>query len=208
MIRLGIVEDDQFVRASFEAYFSSLDGFSIVRTADSVESFLSSEIISDSPNVILLDINLPGMSGIEGIKSIKERYPTAEILMITVFTDADNVFRALQSGAVGYLVKNTPLPEVKEHILQVMEGGAAITPSIARKVIEFFSLQRNKFKEELTDRERDVIKGIVDGLSYKLIADRLNISIDTVRAYIKRTYRKLHINSKGELITKYHRGEI
>jgi DNA-binding NarL/FixJ family response regulator len=208
MIHLGIVEDDQFIRFSFHTYLSQQEEFEVVQVADSVESFLALPHESGIPDVLLLDINLPGISGIEGIASIKEKYPQIEILMITVFTDPEHIFEAICAGATGYLVKNTPLPQMKESILQLSRGEAAITPSVARKIVEYFNPQKKTFKEDLSDRELDVIKGIVDGLSYKLIADRMCISIDTVRTYVKRTYRKLQINSKAELISKYHRGDI
>lgn len=207
MLNLGIVEDDSMMRDSFQQYFSMQENFSVVLSADSVEVFLA-KIPEKTPDVILLDINLPGMTGIEGIPLIKQKYPEVDILMITVFTEPEFIFNALCAGASGYLVKNTPLPSLKENILLLKEGGAAITPSIARKIIEYFNPVKKSFREELSERERDVIKGIVDGLSYKLIADRLGISIDTVREYVKRTYKKLHINSKAELISKYHRGII
>ena len=208
MIRIAIIEDDDFLRNTFASYLSVQDQFDVVLTKDSVEGFLAESQLVAPPDVLLLDIHLPGMTGIEGISLLKEQFPQVEIIIITVFTDSDNIFKALCAGASGYLVKNTPLPQLKEHIVQLMAGGAAITPAIARKVIEYFNPQKSSFRYALTDRESDVIKGIVDGLSYKLIADRMNVSLDTVREYVKRIYRKLEINSKAELISKYHRGVI
>ena len=154
--------------------------------------------------VFLLDINLPGLSGIEGIPMIKERVENAEIIMISVLSDTQSIFNAICAGASGYIDKEVPLSQIKESILALRQGGSPITPSIARKVFDYFQPQ-NQVEEQLTDREQSVVRGIVDGLSYKLIADRLGISIDTVRKYIKSVYGKLHINSKGELIAKYHK---
>jgi DNA-binding NarL/FixJ family response regulator len=208
MIKVGIIEDDEFIRNTFVSYLSDQEEFEVVLARDSVEGFLADITPDTAPEVLLLDIHLPGMTGIEGIALLKEYLPKVEITMITVFTDPEHIFKALCAGANGYLVKNTPLPQLKEHILQLKQGGAAITPSIARKVIDYFNPRKSNFKESLSEREADVIKGIVDGLSYKLIADRLSVSINTVREYVKRIYRKLQINSKAELISQYHRGLI
>src|SRR5207253_2149501 len=124
--------------------------------------------LEQSPDVLLLDINMPGMGGIKGIPKLKEIYPDAEILMITVFADSDHVFQALCAGASGYLIKNTPLDELKKNIVQITQGGSVMSPAIARKVIEYFNPNRQEYKEELTDREKDVIKGIIDGLKYSI----------------------------------------
>jgi DNA-binding NarL/FixJ family response regulator len=156
---------------------------------------------------VVLDINLPGMSGIEGIRHIREMLRKAEIMMMSVMDDSQSVFNSLCAGAAGYVDKETPLEKIKEYIVSLSQGGSPITPAIARKVVEFFKPDK-KFKEDLTPREKDIIQGIVDGLSYKLIADRLGISHDTVRKHILSTYRKLQINSKGELLARYHQGNI
>src|SRR5207253_11466285 len=119
MIHLGIVEDDPFIRFSFHTYLAQQEEFEVVQVADSVESFLALPKEGQVPDVLLLDINLPGISGIEGLSLIKEKYPALEILMITVFTDPEHIFEAICAGATGYLVKNTPLPQLKESILQL-----------------------------------------------------------------------------------------
>lgn len=199
--RVAIIEDDPFVRQTFVEHFEG-------RGYERVEDFLADNPHQHQFDVLLLDINLPGMNGIQGIVPIKAALPSLEIIMITIFEDADHIFRSLQAGATGYMVKNTPLDKLQEGIESLLRGGAAITPSVARKLIDYFKPSTRIFHEPLSNREQDIIQGIVDGLSYKLIADRLDISIDSVRTYIKRTYKKLEINSKGELITKYHRGEI
>ena len=120
--------------------------------------------------------------------------------MISVFTDAARVFQAICAGAVGYLVKNTPLPQLKEGILQVQAGGSPMSPGIARHVIQHFQPQKQT-GEELTPREQQIVQAIVDGLSYKLVADRFSISLDTVRSHIRQIYRKLQVNSKAEVIS-------
>jgi DNA-binding NarL/FixJ family response regulator len=149
------------------------------------------------------------MSGIEGIGIIKEKYPEIEIIMLTVYHDSHKIFDSLKAGASGYLLKHTSLPEIKESIQKLAAGGAPMSPQIARKVIQHFNKPDKKETEsDLTPREQDIVNGLVDGLSYKLIADRFDISIDTVRAHIRNIYKKLHVNSKAEVITKSLRGEI
>ncbi|MCB0482343.1 MAG: response regulator transcription factor [Flavobacteriales bacterium] len=199
-----IVEDDKGIREALCKYLGrDKENFSSVCAFDSIEKMLLATWNHKMP-VFLLDINLPGLSGIEGIPMIKERVENAEIIMISVLSDTQSIFNAICAGASGYIDKEVPLSQIKESILALRQGGSPITPSIARKVFDYFQPQ-NQVEEQLTDREQSVVRGIVDGLSYKLIADRLGISIDTVRKYIKSVYGKLHINSKGELIAKYHK---
>lgn len=199
-----IVEDDRGIRDALSKYLGrDTENFSSITTFDSIESLLQENWPQKKP-VFLLDINLPGKSGIEGIQYIKERVGDAEIIMISVLGDSQSIFNAICDGASGYIDKEIPLSQIKESILALRKGGSPITPSIARKVFDYFQPQ-NHVEEQLTEREQEVVRGIVDGLSYKLIADRLHISIDTVRKYIKSVYGKLHINSKGELIAKYHK---
>jgi len=191
------------IGTTFENYFSRDEvSFEKIVRFDCVEALLESTL-SLNGFIILLDINLPGMTGIEGIPHIKKTFRDIEILMISVLTDSQNIFDAICAGASGYLDKDTSLSKIKEAIINVHEGGSAITPAIARKVFDYFQ-PSNKIMETLTERESEVVKGIVDGLSYKLIADRLDISINTIRKYIRQIYQKLQINSKGELISKYH----
>jgi DNA-binding NarL/FixJ family response regulator len=208
MITVGIVEDDKGIRETLKFYLDKdKSHFAAVYAFNSVEAFLAQIPLLSSIQIVVLDINLPGMSGIEGIKPIKELLPNADIMMMTVMDDSTSVFNSLCAGAAGYVNKETPLNKIKEAIISLSDGGSPITPAIARKVVAFFKPDK-KFKEDLTPREKDIIQGIVDGLSYKLIADRLGISHDTVRKHILSTYRKLHINSKGELLAKYHKGNI
>jgi DNA-binding NarL/FixJ family response regulator len=165
---------------------------------------------ADIPDLILMDIQLPGMSGIEGIGLIREKYPEIDIIMLTVYHDSHKIFNSLCAGASGYLLKHTSLPKIKDSILDLLEGGAPMSPQIARKVINHFQDQQPKKNadSDLTPREHDIVNGLVDGLSYKMIADRYDISIDTVRAHIRNIYKKLHVNSKAEVIAKSLKGEI
>lgn len=210
MIKIGIVEDNVKIRSLIQRYLDMQDSMSCKVALDSVEEMLEHLKKYDQPDVLLMDIQLPGMSGIEGIGIIKKEYPDIEIMMLTVYHDSHKIFDSLVAGASGYLLKHTSLPEIKESIETLAEGGAPMSPQIARKVIQHFSDAEKKQKPEsnLTAREQDIVNGLVDGLSYKLIADRFDISIDTVRAHIRNIYKKLHVNSKAEVIAKSLRGEI
>lgn len=210
MISVGIVEDNVKIRNLIQRYLDMQDSMSCKIAVDSVEEMLDHLKEHDPPEVILMDIQLPGMSGIKGIEIIKKKYPDVEIIMLTVYHDSHKIFDSLVAGASGYLLKHTSLPEIKESIENLIAGGAPMSPQIARKVIEHFNKPEpeNKPKSDLTSREQDIVNGLVDGLSYKLIADRYDISIDTVRAHIRNIYKKLHVNSKAEVIAKSLRGEI
>lgn len=210
MINVGIVEDNEKIRDLIQRYLDMQDELTCKAAMESVEDMLVYLEKENRPDVLLMDIQLPGMSGIEGIGIIKEKYPDIEIIMLTVYHDSHKIFDSLMAGASGYLLKHTSLPEIKESIENLAAGGAPMSPQIARKVIQHFN-KPNKKKEvesDLTPREQDIVNGLVDGLSYKLIADRFDISIDTVRAHIRNIYKKLHVNSKAEVITKSLRGEI
>lgn len=201
-INLAIVEDDTKIREAMVNYFKIDPGlFSVIEIFRCVEDLLS-DPIDLNKYILLLDINLPGMSGVDGIFHIKNKWPNSEIIMISVLSDSNNIFKSICAGASGYLDKETPLSKIKEAIISLSEGGSPITPAIARKVFDYFQPDKN-LTEDLTKRERDVVQGLVEGLSYKLIAAKLDVSIDTVRKYIRRIYTKLHVNSKGELLAKY-----
>lgn len=207
---VGIVEDNKKIRDLIQRYLDMQDEMSCPVAVDTVEEMLEYLEEHQKPDVILMDIQLPGMSGIEGIGLIKEKYPEIEIIMLTVYHDSHKIFNSLCAGASGYLLKHTSLPEIRDSILNLLEGGAPMSPQIARKVINHFQEEQPKKNPEsdLTPREHDIVNGLVDGLSYKMIADRYDISIDTVRAHIRNIYKKLHVNSKAEVIAKSLKGEI
>ncbi len=210
MIKVGIVEDNVKIRNLIQRYLDMQDGISCRVAVDSVEEMLDYLKEKELPDILLMDIQLPGMSGIEGIGIIKQDYPEIDIIMLTVYHDSHKIFDSLKAGASGYLLKHTSLPEIKEAVEDLAKGGAPMSPQIARKVIQYFNTTQVKKKPEsdLTAREQDIVNGLVDGLSYKMIADRFDISIDTVRAHIRNIYKKLHVNSKAEVIAKSLRGEI
>ena len=207
---LAIIEDNAPIREALNEYLCAQPEFRCELVVDSVEAFLAGlDGVASPPQLILSDIGLPGLTGIEGLPLIRARLPEAQVLMLSVYADAERVFQALCAGAVGYLLKNTPLADLKEHLLQVAAGGSPMSPGVARYVVQAFrrlavppvqAAAAARSTEQLTAREQEIVKGIEDGLSYKLIADRHHISLDTVRNHIRAVYRKLQINSSGELM--------
>ena len=146
---------------------------------------------------------MPGLSGIECTAKIKSTYPSANIIMLTVYEDDAQIFNSLRAGASGYILKRTPLDQILEAIKDVQSGGAPMTPSIAKRVLNFFNDTDNKLKEyNLTQRENEILNELVNGLSYKKIAETLFISLDTVRSHIKNIYQKLQVSSKSEAVVK------
>lgn len=206
MIKLAIVEDDVEFSEMLREYLLTDDTFGEIQAFESVEKFLIPIEEGYCPHVVLQDINLNGMSGIEAISIYKKKIPQSKVLMNSVLQDSDSVFAAICAGALGYIEKGNSMEKVKEAIITLHQGGSPMSPSIARHVINFFNPTK-KFEEDLSPRELEVVQGILDGLSYKMIAEKHHVSLDTVRTHISRIYRKLHINSKGQLIAKFFNKE-
>lgn len=209
-IKLCIVEDDPVIRESLENYFGINPAIQIQLVAGSVEDFLekANNSVSLDINLVLLDIGLPGMSGLDGIRHIKQKLPEADVVMLTTFEEDENIFKALCAGACSYISKRTSLMKIQEALFVVHRGGSYMSPSIARKIAKHFMPKAQRKEDVLTPRQKQIVDGLVEGLSYKLIADKLSISIDTVRDHIKRIYRALEVNSKAEVIRKSLDGEI
>ena len=202
-IKVAIVEDDRGVREGLGMIINATPGYSCVGTYFSVEDALRS-MNGNPPDVMLLDIHLPGMLGSEGVRLFREKYPSLHVLMLTVYDGQDKVFESICNGACGYLLKKTPPAKLLDAIREAHEGGAPMTPEIARKVITLFqqSGTPEKLDEPLTPQETRLLKLLSEGYSYQNAAGQLNISINTVRNYIRRIYEKLHVNSKSEAVSK------
>jgi DNA-binding NarL/FixJ family response regulator len=205
---LAIIEDKKEIRDGLFDFFSNQSSVQSTRAFRDMESFFKELDKGYAPEVILSDIGLPGMDGIEGIKIISQRLPKTDIIMLTVFMDSMKIFTALCAGATGYLLKGTPMSEVMSAIDVIRSGGSYMSPSIARQVVEHFKAPTKNANERLTEREREVIKYLLDGLTYKLIAEKLFISVDGVRFRIKSIYEKLQVNSRSEIMSKALKGEI
>ena len=195
MKNIIIIEDDIHLARLMQESVNEIENMSCKQIFTNPLDFLNNPVEAD---IYLLDIVMPEMNGIEAIERILKLYPNASIVMNTIKDDSETIFKALQSGASGYIDKQSFEMNFQEVFESIENGGAYMTPKIARQVISFFNQPKN-ISEQLTEREKDVVNGILDGLSYKLIADRHSIAIDTVRMNVKRIYRKLEINSKSEL---------
>jgi DNA-binding NarL/FixJ family response regulator len=203
MIKIAIVEDNNTLRSSLESMFNRTDGMRCVASLNNLLNVVS-EIGSALPDVILMDIGLPNISGIEGVRTVKTHFSNIHILMFTVFDDDEKIFDAIRAGASGYLLKKTPPSEIIDAIRELYHGGAPMSSSIARRVIQSFQAAPSTIIEDyrLTVRENEILYSLVDGLSYKKIADKYCVSISTIRTHICNIYNKLHVNSKAEAVAR------
>ena len=199
---IWIVEDHELLRESLREVVEETAIAAEVSVFGSCEDALAREG-DEEPAAIILDIGLPGLSGLEGIRAFKERFPEVEIVMFTVHDEAERVFEAVCAGASGYLLKSEPLERIAAAVEEVLRGGSPMTPEVARLMLDRFSqLGPRSSDVELSEREREVLRAMVDGLAKKEIADRLDISIHTVDTYTRRIYRKLHVNTLGGAVAK------
>jgi len=208
-IRVAIVEDDKETCQGLALLIDEAPGFVCIWHCGSVEDALSR--VTDTPDVLLLDIRLPGMPGSEGVRLFRDRYPNMQIVMLTVFDDADRVFESICNGACGYLLKKTAPRELLDAIHQAHNGGAPMTPEIARKVITLFrqTIPAPRVAEHgLSSRELEVLALLAEGYGYVNIAARLEISVNTIRNHIRSIYEKLHVNSSSEAVSKAIRNRI
>ena len=204
IIRVAIVEDDNWLRSNLTREIGQTAGFLCVGACGSAETALQ-RIPELLPNVVLMDINLPGMDGVACVRRLKELCPEVQFLMLTVYEESEKIFNSLLAGARGYLLKRTPTQELLDAIKQVQDGGAPLTDHIARKVVHYFNTmgERASTMESLSPRELQVLERLAQGASYKEIADQLSVSIDTVRMNVRHIYHKLHVHSRGEAVAKY-----
>lgn len=203
-IRVSIVEDDARVRVSFSRLVDQAPGFCCVSQHSCAEDALEA-LPAVRPHVVLMDINLPGISGVECIHALKTRLPDAQVVMLTVYEDTDLIFGALSAGATGYLLKRTPPDELLRGIRDVHRGGSPMTSHIARKVVQFLrqAPPEGPAEETLSPREREVLDYLSRGYLYKEIAAELTLSYDTVHTYVRRIYEKLQVHSRTEAVAKH-----
>ena len=209
MIKLLLYEDNPQLREGLTMLIDGSEGFSVLAAYKNCNN-VAAEVEAWKPDVILMDIDMPGTNGIEGLKLIREKNDDVKVLMLTVFDDNRNVFEALKNGANGYVLKKTPPAKLLEFITEAASGGAPMTASIATQVLKMFSQVNAPNSEDytLSDREKEVLQLLVDGYSYKMIASQMFIAIDTVRSHIKKIYEKLHVNSKSEAVARAFKDRI
>jgi DNA-binding NarL/FixJ family response regulator len=203
-IRIAILEDDARLRQSLGELLGSMPSFEVVATFGSAETALA-KMEALRPDVVLADINLPGLDGIECVRRLRPLLPETRFIMLTVYEDDERLFNSLQAGADGYLLKRTAPAKLREAITQVIAGGSPMTPQIARRLVQHFRHSKKEEPEfaDLTDREHEVLENLAAGRTYKEIAERLGVSMDTIRTYIRRLYEKLRVHSRNEAALRY-----
>jgi len=209
-IKVAIFEDNRNLRESLFQLIDGSDGFRCVGAFANCDRLIQN-MKESRPDVVLMDIEMPGLSGIEAIKILKENFPEIKVLMETIFEDNNKIFDSICNGAEGYILKNTPPVFILSAIKDIYEGGAPMTPSVASKVLKMFKKNSSPaLKEEtgLTEREKEILVLLVDGMSYKKIAATCFISADTVSGHIKNIYKKLQVHSKSEAVAKAIKGKI
>jgi len=209
-IKVTIFEDNNSLRQSLYQLINGSDGFKCVGAFEDCLNLMKN-IEDTKPDVVLMDIEMPGINGIEAVNMLKEKNPDMKILMQTIFEDNEKIFNSILAGASGYILKNTSPSRFLDFIKETYEGGAPMSPTVATKVLKMMAEQSSSSKTEsfnLSDREKEILSCLVKGMSYKLIADACFISIDTVRGHIRNIYEKLHVHSKGEAVAKAIKGRI
>jgi DNA-binding NarL/FixJ family response regulator len=213
-ITISIVEDNDKLRGTLAKVIGRAEGFRFVSDYGSAEEALA-DLPKVKPDVVLMDINLPGMNGVECVRKLKAVLPLMQVMMLTVYEDTENIFNALAAGANGYLLKRTPIKELIEAIREVHQGGSPMTTNIARMVVQSFqkaaatpppapgAAPSTGDISELSEREQQVLDLLAQGLIYKEIADKLNIGYETVHTYIRRIYEKLQVRTRTEAVAKF-----
>lgn len=208
MVKILIYEDNSQLRDGLVILLNGMDGFELVGAYGTCDLIIEHNR-NLKPDIILMDINMPVMDGIEGLKLLRKSDKEVKVLMLTVFDDNQSVFEAIKNGANGYILKKTPPAKLLEYINEAQSGGAPMTSSIATQVLKMFSSNHSSQQDfSLSEREREVLQLLVNGHSYKMISAELFISIDTVRSHIKKVYDKLHVNSKSEAVAKALRTKL
>lgn len=209
-IKVTIFEDNRSLRLGLYQLINGSEGFQCVGAFEDCLNLLQN-IEETKPDVVLMDIQMPGINGIEAVRMLREKYPALKILMQTIFEESDKIFQSILAGASGYILKNTSPTRILDFIKETYEGGAPMSPSVATKVLKIIAQQTPSATENnfnLSEREKEILSCLVKGMSYKLIADACFISIDTVRGHIRNIYDKLHVHSKGEAIAAAIKGRM
>ena len=203
-ISVSIVEDDAPLRGILTEWIRSADGFKFVGVHENAEAALAA-LPQEKPSVVLMDINMPGMNGIECVRRLKPQMRDTQFVMLTVYEDPDHIFKALSSGASGYMLKRTPRTELLAAVMDVHAGGSPMSSNIARKIVQSFQRFNSapSATENLSPREREVLELLARGYLYKEIAEALHISGPTVNTHIRRIYEKLHVRSRAQAVAKY-----
>ncbi len=209
-IKILMIEDEPNVLSSVSTYIDLHEEFEMVGGYGSVEAFLRTSAMDPAltGDIMLLDVGLPGVSGIDGIPKIKELLPELEIVMLTSYEEEDVVLKAICAGACSYLSKTSSLPEIVESIRVVAKGGSYMSPGVAREIVQYIMGGQVSKAETLTPRQKEILQALSEGKSYKAIAAELFISFETVRTHVKRIYRTLQVNNRSEAIVKYLRGQV
>ena len=208
-IKTAVVEDMREIRDGLATLINFTEGFRCTGSYPSMEEALA-RLPGNIPDVLLSDIGLPGMSGIEGIRILKERYPQMQILMLTVYDDDDRIFDALCAGASGYLLKRTPPAKLLDNIREAMSGGSPVSPEVATRVIKFFREFHNPDREDyaLTPHETRLLKLLTEGYNYQTAADKLGVSYNTIKFHVRHIFDKLQVHSKSEAVVKAMRDRL
>lgn len=207
-VRVTIFDDNKRLLDSLSVLIDGSPGFQMAGIFENCNNLIS-DIERTQPDVILMDIEMPGINGIEAVKMVKHRFPKMNVMMQTAFENDENVFAAICAGASGYILKNTPPSKILECIIEVYQGGSPMSPSVARKVLGFLQQPKPDEKKEttvenynLSAREKEILACLVKGMSYKMIVEQCNITYETVRSHMKNIYEKLHVASMTEAVAK------
>jgi DNA-binding NarL/FixJ family response regulator len=200
---IGIIEDNESLRKSVGLLFETNKDFHVVLSEGSCDHIVE-KLGNTLPQLLLMDIDMPGMNGIEGVRLIKQHFPAINVIMFTVFEDDEKIFNSLMAGASGYILKKSDPLKIIEALQELRDGGAPMSPAIAQKVIRMFRADKQKSKQpsNLSKRETDILNGLTKGYTYKELATEYGISVETVRSHLKNIYEKLHVHSKSEAVAK------
>lgn len=203
-INIAFIEDDQTLKSNLITYFNLLEEFNVLFAEEAVETGLKTIEKHPELDILILDIGLPGMNGIEGIQHFKTLMPELEIAILTSYEEKDKILKALCAGASSYISKKSRLQEIADALLVVNQGGSFMSPTIAREIVQYFSTGKTTQKKNiLTSRQTEIMNLMMEGLTYSSIAQKLTVSTETVKSHIKNIYSSLHVNNKAEAIARY-----